>query len=53
MREVKEEERTVQVGISFTRELLKTIDKLRGRESRSLFVRRMVRGAIIERDLGG
>jgi len=39
---VSKEKQKVQVGISFSHELLEEIDKLRGREPRSFFVCRML-----------
>ena|GEM_PF-5465773 len=48
MKAVSEEERKVQIGISFPPDLLRIVDLLRDREPRSSFVCRMLRKAIKE-----
>jgi len=46
MRKVPEKERFVQIGISFSKTLLSQIDEIKDRESRSSFVRRMLRDTV-------
>ena len=48
---VSKEEQKIQVGISFSPEILKKIDELRGLEDRSHFVERMVRVGIFIQEL--
>jgi len=45
------EEKKIQVGISFSPEVLKKIDELRGHEDRSHFVERMIQTGILIQDL--
>jgi len=48
---VSREEQKVQIGISFSSEILKKVDELRGLEDRSHFVERMVRMGIFIQEL--
>ena len=48
---VSREEQKVQIGISFSSEILKKVDELRGLEDRSHFVERMVRIGIFIQEL--
>ena len=48
---VSREEQKVQIGISFSSEILKKVDELRGLEDRSHFVERMVRVGIFVQEL--
>ena len=48
---VSKEEQKIQVGISFSPELLEKVDELRGLEDRSHFVERMVRIGIFIQEL--
>ena len=51
MRPIEEEERKIQVGISFSPEVVEKVDELRGLEDRSHFVERMVRIGIFIQEL--
>ena len=48
---VSKEEQKIQVGISFSPEILKKVNELRGLEDRSHFVERMVRMGIFIQEL--
>ena len=48
---VSREEQKVQIGISFSPEILEKVDELRGLEDRSHFVERMVRVGIFVQEL--
>ena len=48
---VSKEEQKIQVGISFSPEILEKADELRGLEDRSHFVERMVRVGIFVQEL--
>jgi len=48
---VSKEEQKIQVGISFSPEVVEKVDELRGLEDRSHFVERMVRIGIFIQEL--
>ena len=48
---VSKEEQKIQVGISFSPEVIEKVDELRGLEDRSHFVERMVRVGIFIQEL--
>ena len=51
MRVVEEKEKKIQVGISFSPEVVEKVEVLRGLEDRSHFVERMVRMGIFIQEL--
>ena len=48
---VSKEEKKIQVGISFSPEVVEKVDELRGLEDRSHFVERMVQAGILIQDV--
>jgi len=51
MRVVEEKEKKIQIGISFSPEVVEKVEVLRGLEDRSHFVERMVRMGIFIQEL--